>query len=104
MTKVEIENMIDKVDDNHNGSIDFEEFVELMFQKINSQDEQEEFLYAFRQYDQDGDGSISAQDFRKILNSLDVKISYQEIDSMMKDLNLNEDGHIDFQEFVRIMK
>ncbi len=36
MTKVEIENMIDKVDDNHNGSIDFEEFVELMYQKINT--------------------------------------------------------------------
>ena len=48
MTKDEIENMIDKVDQNSNGTIDFEEFVELMYQKINSSDEQEEYLYAFR--------------------------------------------------------
>ena len=60
MTKDEIENMIDKVDQNNNGTIDFEEFVELMYQKINNSDEQEEYLYAFRQFDQDGDGSISA--------------------------------------------
>ena len=38
------------------------------------------------------------------MNSLDINLTYQEIESLMKDLNLNEDGHIDFQEFVRVMK
>jgi Ca2+-binding EF-hand superfamily protein len=53
-------------------------------------------LYAFRAFDHDCDGSISPHDFRKVMHSLDLNLSFQEIDFVMKDACLNEDGNISF--------
>ena len=59
-TEVELQDMVDEVDIDGNGSIDFNEFVAMMCRKMKSADSEEEIKEAFRVFDKDGNGYISA--------------------------------------------
>ena len=43
-----------------NGTIDFEEFLVMMAKKMKEEDSEEELREAFRVFDKDGNGYISA--------------------------------------------
>ena len=62
-TEVELEDLINEVDANGNGTIDFPEFLTMMTGKMNSEEENRE---AFRVFDKDGNGFISAAELRFI--------------------------------------
>jgi calmodulin len=47
-----------------NGTIDFPEFLTLMARKMKDTDSEEEILEAFRVFDKEGNGFISAAGFR----------------------------------------
>ena len=54
--KEEIQKMIADVDDDGSGSIEFEEFLKMMTQKILNRDPKDEILKAFRLFDDDETG------------------------------------------------
>lgn len=51
--------MIREVDLDGNGTIDFNEFLDLMANKLRDTDLEEEYLTAFRIFDRDGDGLLN---------------------------------------------
>ena len=58
----DLRDMIRNVDKNSNGAIDFNEFIEMMLkQGINSD---EDAAHAFKVFDRDGDGLITAEELR----------------------------------------
>ena len=52
--------MINEVDADGNGNIDFPEFLTMMARKMKDTDSEEEILEAFKVFDKDGNGFISA--------------------------------------------
>ena len=51
--------MINEVDADGNGTIDFPEFLSLMARKMKDTDTEEELIEAFKVFDRDGNGFIS---------------------------------------------
>ena len=63
----ELDDMINEVDAKGNGTIDFHEFCTLMARKMKDTDSEEELKEAFRVFDKDGNGFISAAELRHIM-------------------------------------
>lgn len=80
-----------------NGEIDFEEFLQMMSKKITTNDTEEEIRDAFRIFDKDGNGLISAHELRQIMMNLGEKLTDEELDEMMREADLNGDGQIDYE-------
>ena len=59
-TEAELQEMINEVDLDANGTIDFKEFLGLMVRKMKDTDTEEELLEAFKVFDRDGNGLISS--------------------------------------------
>ena len=68
-TEAELQDMINEVDVDGNGTIDFPEFLSLMARKMKDTDTEEELIEAFKVFDRDGNGLISAAELRYSLNS-----------------------------------
>ena len=59
-TEAELQDMINEVDADGNGTIDFPEFLTMMARKMRDTDSEEEIKEAFKVFDKDGNGYISA--------------------------------------------
>ncbi|KAI9265004.1 putative calmodulin [Phascolomyces articulosus] len=68
-----------------------------------TQEELDSLKQAFSLYDRDGDGGITVKEFGDILKSLNVNGTVEEIESIVKSVDSNRDGRIDFNEFVVAM-
>lgn len=79
-----------------NGIIDFQEFLTMMAKKMKDTDSEEEIREAFRVFDKDGKGSISANDLRHIMTNLGDKLPDEEVDEMIREADLDGDGEIDY--------
>lgn len=53
----------------------------------------------FRQVDVDGNDVIDREEFRNVINRLGKEVSDEELDRCFKELDENDDGTIDFEEF-----
>ena len=103
MSDEEVVNMFNAVDTDRSGFIDYSEFVVAAMQQrqLTSQDK---LQAAFRMFDKDGSGIITADEIREVLqfggsNSL----SSEAIDAIIKQVDANGDGEISFEEFVTMM-
>ena len=102
-TEEELKQMIREVELDGNGTIDFKEFLCLMVKKMKDTDTDEELLEAFKVFDRDGNGFITSHELRNIMNSLGENLSPEEIEEMIKEADLDNDGQIDYEEFVKMM-
>lgn len=62
-----------------------------------------EYKEAFTYYDKNGDGTISLDELRTIMVSFGQDPSVQELEEMMKEIDTDGSGAIDFSEFLHIM-
>jgi Ca2+-binding EF-hand superfamily protein len=71
--------------------------------KMKDTDSQEEIEEAFKVFDKDGNGYISAAELRHVMTSLGEKMSEEEVDEMIREADVDGDGQINYQEFVKMM-
>ena len=102
-TEEELKQIIREVDLDGNGTIDFKEFLCLMVKKMKDTDTDEELLEAFKVFDRDGNGFITSHELRHIMNNLGEGLTPEEIEEMIKEADLDNDGQIDYEEFVKMM-
>lgn len=102
-TEAELKQMIQEVDADGNGRIDFAEFVTLLARKMNNTDKDAEIREAFNVFDKDGSGKISGDELRSIMKSLGEDLTDEEIQQMMREADKNGDGEIDYEEFVQLL-
>lgn len=65
-TEAELQDMIIEVDMDGNGTIDFPEFLTMMARKMKDTESEEEIREAFKVFDKDGNGYISAAELRHV--------------------------------------
>ena len=102
--KEEIKKLIADIDRDGSGQIDFAEFLEMMQNKMSERDGREEVIKAFRLFDDDETGKISLKNLRRVAKEIGEVMSEEELQEMIEEADLDGDGEIDQEEFLRIMK
>ncbi|KAK8635854.1 hypothetical protein V6N13_004569 [Hibiscus sabdariffa] len=86
--------MISEVDDvEGDGKIDFEDFEKVV----------DELKEAFKVFDRDQDGFISANELRQVMINLGERITMEEAEQMIREADLDGDGVVSYEEFARMM-
>jgi len=95
--------MIEEVDGDSSGAIEFPEFLALMAFRLMLTDNEDEILEAFKIFDKDGNGKLSAEELKSVLTSLGEKLSPQECDEIIRLADTDGDGQIAYREFVKFL-
>lgn len=101
-TEAEVQDMINEVDVDGSGYLEFPEFCMMMHKKLNDSDQENELKEVFRVFGKDETGCITADELKFVLTHLPGKVTYKEIDEMIRTVDENGDGKINYQEF-RVM-
>ncbi|KAF9618624.1 hypothetical protein IFM89_002319 [Coptis chinensis] len=99
----ELLDMITEVDADGNGTIEFGEFLNLMAKKMKETDGDDELKEAFKVFDKDQNGYISATELRHVMINLGEKLTDEEVAQMIREADLDGDGQVNYEEFVRMM-
>ncbi|XP_042464040.1 calmodulin-like [Zingiber officinale] len=100
----ELREMIQEIDADGNGTIEFGEFLNLMAKKAKeTTNVEEELKEAFKVFDRDQNGFISASELRNVMISLGETLSDEEVEQMIREADLDGDGQVNYEEFVRMM-
>ncbi|GAB0095649.1 troponin C [Sergentomyia squamirostris] len=101
-----LEELIEEVDEDKSGRLEFNEFVQLAAKFIVEEDAeamQKELREAFRLYDKEGNGYIPTKCLREILRELDDQLTEHELDVMIEEIDSDGSGTVDFDEFMEMM-
>ena len=105
-TEEELHEMILEVDEDGNGNIDFDEFFQLMIKKMDDVNAEEEFVESFRHFNKESNGLIGVKELHETMKTLvedDDIVTEREVQAMIDLADSDKDGHMNFEEFVRIM-
>ena len=86
-TEAELADMINEVDADGNGTIDFPEFLTMMARKMKDTDSEEEIKEAFDLFDTDGSGSIDSKELKVAMRALGFEPKKEEIKKMISDID-----------------
>ena len=103
VTDEELRAMIAEVDGDGSGTIEFPEFLALMAFRLMLNDNEDEILEAFKIFDKDGNGKLSADELKLVLTSLGEKLSPQECDEIIRLADQDGDGQVAYREFVKFL-
>ena len=100
-TEGEIQRMINEVDGDLNGTIEFPEFLQMMQSKMSKKENEEEIQEAFNTFDVKGNGKITANALQGVFKSLNETFTDEEVKEMIKVVGSN--GEVNFNQFKNMM-
>ena len=63
-------------------------------------DELAEFREIFKLVDRDGSGTITKEELAELMETLGIDATQEEVDMMISEIDTDDNGSIDFDEFV----
>jgi len=102
-TQEELEDMINEMDVDGNGTVDFDEFIMMMSKKLSEPESEADIKEAFKVFDKDNNGFISASELRQVMINLGEKLTDEEINEMIREADNDDDGQVNYEEFVKMM-
>merc|ERR1712230_59806 len=103
-TQAELQALMEEVDKDKSGTIEFDEFVDLMARTNKSKDQmEEEIKNAFLTFDADNSGYITREELVETLTTMGDPVDEETINGMIAEADLDGDGKIDYKEFTKIM-
>ncbi|KAJ3333039.1 Calcium-binding component of the spindle pole body (SPB) half-bridge [Blyttiomyces sp. JEL0837] len=101
--KAEVLKILREYDKDGQGLIDFDDFNKVMTERILDRDPIEEIKKAFQLFDDDGTGKISLRNLRRVAKEIGENLDDEELQAMIDEFDLDQDGEINEQEFISIM-
>ncbi|CAF0742053.1 unnamed protein product [Brachionus calyciflorus] len=96
----EVKAMIEVVDKNRNGYVDYDEFIQMMTQtQVRPLSVEDELKKTFAIFDIDGNGFISEEEIKRTMQNIGENLTDAEVRDMIKAADKNGDGKIDINEF-----
>merc|ERR1712025_338437 len=98
--------IIEEIDEDGSGLLEFGEFCQLAAKFLVEEDEEalkKELKEAFRIYDKDCMGYISTDTLKEILKELDNKLSEEDLEGIIEEVDEDGSGTLDFDEFMEMM-
>ncbi|KAD2805645.1 hypothetical protein E3N88_39022 [Mikania micrantha] len=102
----ELKDVMSEIDTDRDGFIDLEEFIEFQRRGCNAADGaavNKELREAFDLYDLNKNGKISADELHSVLKMLGEKCSLKDCRKMIKSVDVDGDGCVNFEEFKKMM-
>nr|GMD92013.1 calcium-dependent protein kinase 26-like [Ipomoea batatas] len=101
LNESEIQDLMKAADVSNSGSIDYVEFVAAMLNS-NKIDEEDHLYTAFSYFDKDGSGYITADEIQRACDEFGLQDVH--LEEMILEADQNNDGRIDYNEFVAMMR
>ena len=99
----EIERMLEEEMFGEYIETDFNELIQLLVEKVRKVNENKAIYDMFQLFDKDGNGYITADELRAVMQSLGENLSDEIIEEMIDEADMNGDNQIDFFEFVKTL-
>ena len=99
----EIQDMINEIDIDGDGKINFDNFITLIEKKLRDHDNEEELIETFKVFDKDGIGFITFNNLKDVIKNLGLNYSDDEIMEMIKECDLDNDMMINYDEFTKMV-
>ena len=103
-TKEEIKTLTNEIDHGGFGVINFQQFLVMMshnLKNVPTLEEQRREVFMF--FDADEKGFITVSDLRQAMINLGEKLTDNDVRQMIKEADINEDGHVSYDEFIKIV-
>ncbi|KAH0682865.1 hypothetical protein KY289_020617 [Solanum tuberosum] len=97
----EIKDLMDAADIDNSGTIDYGEFLAATVH-LNKFEREENLVSAFSFFDKDGSGYITIDELQHACK--EFGLSELNLDEMIKDIDQDNDGQIDYGEFAAMMR
>ena len=99
-----LQNMMNDIDKNQSGTIDFTEFIELMTAKFSDKDTPEDLRKVFDLFiGDDTADKIEFKHLKRVAQELGENVSDEELNEMIVRADTDKDGKVSFEEFFAIM-
>ncbi len=106
-SKEELKDILEEIDEDGSGEIEFAEFCQLCAKFLVEEPDEDtlkaELKEAFRIYDKQGDGFISTDQLREIISELDTRLTAEDLDGIIDEIDEDGSGTMDFDEFCEMM-
>ena len=100
----DLKEIIDSFDNEKNNNlIDFNSFLVIMAKRKNDIDKEEDLIDAFRVFDKENNGKISARELRYVMMSSGEDLNENDIEEMIREASTENDDFIDYYKFVKLM-
>ncbi|KAJ8085191.1 Calcium-binding component of the spindle pole body (SPB) half-bridge [Marasmius tenuissimus] len=103
LKKAEVLKLLRDNDKSGQGFMNFEDFAIAMSERILARDPNEEIRRAFHLFDDDNTGKISLKNLRRVAKEIGDRLEEDELQAMIDEFDLDQDGEINEQEFFAIM-
>ena len=103
VTEESVQELVDEVDEDGSGEIEFDEFLVLMSRQILNSDVVYDCEKAFDIWDSDHDGRITVEQVRSVFQRLPERPSEDEIEELIDIADADRDGMIDFNDLMNMM-
>jgi len=100
-TEAKVKEICTLIDPEGKGNIEFPQFVKLMQDHWEEPLTEQEVANAFKVFDKDGTGLISAKELRHAITRIGEKLSEEMADEMIKEADVNADGMIDYRAYAK---
>jgi calcium-dependent protein kinase len=100
LNDTEIHDLMEAADIDNSGTIDYGEFIAATLH-LNKLDREEHLVAAFSYFDKDGSGYITIDELQEACREQNMPDAF--LDDTIKEVDKNNDGRIDYGEFVAMM-
>ena len=102
-TEQQLLQLIGNVTKTDSKKITFDDFVDLMEKKNKEDDTEAEIINTFRIFDKENNGLISNEELFHIIRTFGETLTDKEIEEIINEADVDGDGYINYEEFVRMM-
>lgn len=99
-----LKNMLEEIDENKSGTLEFNEFLRMLTQKMGDGNSREELQVVFDGFLGDSpEDKVTFEDLKKICSEVGSELTDDDLKEMILRADMDRDGKVSFDEFFDIM-